>query len=170
MKRIYSLAAAVLAAAILSFQLSAQTASDLVGKWLTNESENDDDIEMNMDITTVFGADGTITQSGFCSLLLKFDAETQFPYDLTFSGSGTYELDGDILKLNHDPKKFEMKEAKSNMPGILKMLLLNPLKSEIKKSMKKPETYRIVSYNGKELRLLDLDSKDAEEDLYKRIN
>lgn len=158
----------LLGAALLciSLQVSGQTVSDLVGKWNTIESEKDDDMEFTANTTYTFNEDGTFIENGYCQIYFKLDAESQFMCDFNFNGKGTFTVADGVINYVYDAKSAKITEGKNEFPGILKVMLLNPLKNEIKKELKKPSSDRIVSLGKDKMVLISLTDKDPEEQTY----
>ena len=63
------------------------------------------------------------------------------------------------LVLTPDKKAKPKVEVKSDgFPAILKVLLINPLKSDLKKAIKETEYYSVISVSDKQLVLKDMDA------------
>ena len=76
---------------------------------------------------------------------------------ITVNAPGTLVRDGDILTITPAKKpKPEVKVEVQNIPGIMKALLVNPIKKEIEKSLKEPSKYRIISLTDSEMVLEDI--------------
>lgn len=141
---------------------------DLTGSWTTSSSEKDDDMELTATGTLTFKEDGSFTENGYCLVTFILDAETSFTCDFVYSASGTASVVDGVLTLAHNPSSATIKEGKKEMPGLIKAIVMNPLKTEMKRTLKKPAHDRIVSFDNSEMTLLCLDDKDAEKETYHR--
>lgn len=157
--------------ALLAFAVPGfgQTAADLCGKWSNTQTEKDDDSEFTMTGEIVFNEDGSFTETGYATILFNLDDDSKFNCDLVFSAKGTYTVTDGVICYVFDPKSANVKEGKNEFPAILKALLINPLKSELKKSLKKPSRDRIVSFSPQKMTVIDPDDKDAEEEVYTKV-
>lgn len=159
---------AVLAATLFCCCAFSQTREDLAGTWRHTEVEEDDGDVCTLDEYMVFNLDGTCVDRGEANLEMTFD-DVKFHASFSYSANGTWRLDSDVITYSFDPRSITIVNAEeNNMPGILKALLVNPMKNEIKKEIKKHAPSRILSFSAESMVLKDIEGKDATEDLYTR--
>lgn len=156
-------------AGIICITTFAQTPKDIAGNWFATQTEVDDGDTFTVNDYLEFNEDGTVTNHGDVNMEINFDAETQFHASFTYSAKGTWSLDNGIISFKYNPKSISLVMSnENNMPGIIKMMVINPMKSEFVKEMKKRSPARVVSYSPTELVLLDTEGKENTEDVYKK--
>ena len=166
MKRFALTAVSALIFTMICLPAGAQTVEQLVGRWTTVYEDNDEDMKMKATSTYTFNADGSLVEEGVCELVLMFDEKTSIPVTISFHGEGNYTLSGDVISYVFNPKAVVVEEEGGKVPGLLRMLLINPLKSEMKKSVKKPSSDRILEFAPGKMTLLTIGDKDAEKEVY----
>ena len=76
---------------------------------------------------------------------------------ITGKASGTVTREGDVLVYTPAKKpKPEVNVESNNLPGVMKLLLVTPLKAEFTKALKEPDRSRIVSVTANELVLEEI--------------
>ncbi len=166
---------------ILSFLLatgaaSAQTSID--GTWIVTGHETDDNLgdenvdgsgEMKMEGCYVFSGD---TYSADVKAIINMDfsakdkeaaAEGQkleFYIEVLAANSGTMTLEGDVLTLTPTPKQKPKIDVNTriNIPagGLVKSMIVGPLKRELAAEMKKTDRMRVVTVTSDTLVLEDI--------------
>lgn len=164
MKRLIAAFAAVLVC------LSALAQAPIVGSWTSTDKESesasedgvDADIKMEGIDNLRFAADGTYFHEMIAIVTIEGskDGKTMtMGMTLTASCTGSWDNAAGQLVLTPDKKAKPKVEVKSDgFPAILKVLLINPLKSELKKAIKETEYYKIISVSDKQLVLKDMDA------------
>lgn len=156
--------------AIISCCIYAQTTADLVGSWLYTYTDNSDGDIMTIKEYLELKEDGSCSKHGQVYMEMVMDETSKFHAQFSYSAKGTWDLQGDVITYNMDPKSISVTNAnENNMPGILKTMFFNPVKSEFKKELKKPSPSRVISFSSKELVLKDTRDKDATDDHYKKL-
>ena len=162
--------AILLLAALLVLPAAAQ---NLTGVWNMTESmdEKQDDMDSSMIMTDdmTLAGDGTCLQMGNASMTLGKD-DVDLHFKIEFSVSGTWTREGETLTIRNNPKSAKIEVTENNLPGVLKVLIVNTLKKELKKEFtsKKPDVYAIISLTESELVLLEQDVKNPQPETYKR--
>lgn len=160
MKRILLTLAGLLMAA-LTF------AQSLDGTWTAtmsmDEKKDTADVSMTMSVT---GYDTMVISGSSCTTIekavvtisaIKDGQQVKMGATVTGKASGTIDREGDVLVFTPAKKpKPEVSVETENLPGILKALLINPLKSEMAKDMKEPDRSRIISLSAQEMVLEEI--------------
>ena len=160
----------LLLAAVLSLPAFSQR---LTGVWTASEVM--DEKQEGVSATGHMTDNLTLSENGSCSQdgSLTMDVgngEEQVSLTLVFSVKGNWDQEKETLTLRYDPKSLKVEVAESNMPGLMKTMLVSLMKRELKKEMgsRKPEVYTILSLTDGELTLLEQDAGGAEARTYKR--
>ena len=170
MKRLFFLLAAMLAC----FAVHAQ--SDIDGTWFLDRSENQTLNEGSMDGNTdikasvqyVFDRDRYIaTMKAIVTMDLSSredDTKANIYVELTASMTGALTRSGDVITLVPDSKKKPSVDIDAKVDGVpgggmIKNMIVSPLKKELTSELKKKESYTIVSVTESSLTLRDIPSK-----------
>ena len=157
---------------VVSLSLPA-IAQNLTGTWTITESmdEKKEDMDSSLEMVSdmVLQEDGACSQSGHAAMTIG-EGEDVLYFTILFSAKGTWKREGSTLTIQNNPKSVKVDVGECNLPGILKALVVNTMKKELKKelSSKKPDVYAIVSLTDQELVLLDTGDKNAQPETYKR--
>ena len=155
MKRI-SLTLACLFVAALTF------AQSLDGVWTAtismDEKKDTADVSMTMSVTgydtmEISGSSCTSKEKAVVTIIATKDGE-KVKMGATISGkvSGTIAREGDIRVFTPAKKpKPEVNVETDNLPSVLKLLLVTPLKAEMAKDLKDPDRIRIISVTANEM-------------------
>lgn len=160
MKR-FLLTLAGLFVAVLSF------AQSMDGTWIAtisfDEKQDTADVNLTMSLTgydtlVISGSSCTTSQKAILTLAATKEAETvQMGATITGKISGTIAREGDILVFTPSKKaKPEVTVETENLPGLIKALLVNPLKKEMTKDLKDPDRSRIISVTAQEMVLEEI--------------
>lgn len=148
-------------------------AQNLTGTWTISESMNEkqEDMDSSMEMTSdmVLQEGGVYSQSGKASMTIG-SGEDSFYFTILFSAKGTWKKEGNTLTIQNNPKEAKVDVGECNLPGFLKVLIVNTMKKELKKELgsRKPDVYAIVSLTDQELVLLETGVKNAQPETYKR--
>jgi hypothetical protein len=142
-------------------------AQSLDGVWTAkismDEKKDTADVSMAMSVTgydtmEISGSSCTTKQQAILTITGARDGET-VKMGATINGkvSGTIAREGDVLVFTpaKSPKP-EVTVETENIPGVLKALLVNPLKSEMAKDLKEPGRTRIISLSAQEMVLEEI--------------
>ena len=160
MKRILLTLAGLLGAA-LTF------AQSLDGTWTAtmsmDEKKDTADVSMTMSVTgfdtmVISGSSCTIKEKAVLTIsAVKGGEKVTMGATVTGKVSGTVAREGEILVFTPAKKpKPEVTVETDNLPGILKALVVNPLKNEMAKDLKEPDRSRIVSISAQEMVLEEI--------------
>ena len=148
-------------------------AQNLTGTWSISETmdEKQDDMDSSMIMTAdmKLAEDGSCFQSGEAYMTMGKD-DMDLHFRIVFSVSGSWTREGNILTIRNNPKSAKIDVVDNNLPGVLKVLLVNTVKKELKKELtsKKPDVYAIISLTESELVLLEQGVKNPQPETYKR--
>ena len=148
-------------------------AQELAGVWTITEAMDDTKDGMNSSMNMAgelnLSADGTCSQNGNVVMTIG-DGSDDFHFKIVYSVSGTWKREGETLTIQNTPKTAKVDVAESNLPGMLKLFLVNTMKKELKKelSSKKPDVYAIISLTDDELVMVEQGVKNPEVETYKR--
>ena len=160
----------LLVASLLALPAAAQ---ELAGVWTISEAmdETKDGMKSSMNMTGEMNlsANGTCSQTGNVTMTIG-DGADDFHFRIVYSVSGTWKREGETLTIQNTPKTAKVDVAESNLPGVLKVFLVNTMKKELKKelSSKKPDVYAIISLTDDELVIVEQGAKNPEVETYKR--
>lgn len=160
----------LLVASLLALPAAAQ---ELAGVWTISEAmdETKDGMKSSMNMTGEMNlsANGTCSQNGNVTMTIG-DGADDFHFRIVYSVSGTWKREGETLTIQNTPKTAKVDVAESNLPGVLKVFLVNTMKKELKKelSSKKPDVYAIISLTDDELVIVEQGAKNPEVETYKR--
>lgn len=142
-------------------------AQSLDGSWTATETmdEKKDTAGVSLTISVtgyvtmvIQGTSGSAVQKAVLTITATKDGE-KVKMGATINGkvSGTYTREGDVLVFTPAKKsKPEVNVQTDDLPGVLKLLLVTPLKSEMAKELKEPSRSRIVSVTGNEMVLEEI--------------
>jgi len=153
----------VLITSLLSLSAFSQS---LTGKWESTEkeTESEDDFTMQVEARTDISFTGANTFTEEARAVIIFTSEEKtMSMTITLSVPGKWEKSGNKLTMVPNPKKISIETQADNVPGVIKTMIGGPVKSELKKELKKPQHYEIVSLTETTLTLKDLDEKDDSE-------
>lgn len=170
MKRFIFLLAAMLAC------LAAYAQSDIDGTWFLDKSENqavsegsvDGQTDIKASLQYVFDRDRYIaTMKAVVTMDLSSkedDTKANIYVDMTASMTGTLTRSGNVITLVPDPKKkpaVDIDTKINGVPGggVIKNMIVSPLKKELVSALRKKESYTIVSVTESSLTLRDIPSK-----------
>lgn len=170
MKRIIT-ALAILLVSIGGF---AQDSSDLAGTWTANisekeaESNDDADVEMGLEATdnlTFTGnnySEKTVFVMTIAGTSKKTSENVNMKLTVTGAIKGSWTLDGNVLTLTPDKKSKPVIDVQtSELPGMLKTLLVGPIKKELKSAIMEVSRYEVLSASATELVVKEIpDPKD----------
>ena len=148
----------------------------LAGKWSFSQSEEKDGSTVDILSRITLGKDNTCSQEAILTMKVSVkDEETgetnTLKMDINIKASGTWTYDGnEKIVMQYNPKTMNATLTSSDLPTLVTSMLKKALVSEFKKELKKPENYRILSLTDTELKIIDMDSKDAEAETYKRTS
>ena len=142
-------------------------AQSLNGTWTANRAidEQKDSANVSMKVTledyiafTIEGLSCTSMEKVIMVIKASDDKNSlDMGATITVNAPGTIVRDGDILTVTPAKKpKPEVKVEVQNIPGVLKALLVNPIKKEVEQSLKEPSTYKIISLTANEMVLEDV--------------
>lgn len=143
---------------VLMFPLAAQ--ERLEGVW-TIQAEEDEgmdgmSVKMTGRDTIIFEAGGTYSQRTAITVTFWMpgrDAEDSVTFVIAARAPGQWSRVGDLLSLAPDKKKAEAEVSGSGLSGILRLMLVNPIRKEVLKELKRGRSYRIVLLSDSELKL-----------------
>ena len=138
-------------------------AQSLDGVWTATETldEKKDTagVSMTMSVTgydtmEISGSSCTSKEKAVVTIIAAKDGE-KVKMGATVSGqvSGTIAREGDVLVFTpaKKPKPEVTVQTTDNLPGLLKVLLVTPLKAEMAKDLKEPDRIRIISVTASEM-------------------
>ena len=142
-------------------------AQNLDGTWMASMSmdEKKDSADVSMkfsvkayDTITISGQSCTTTEKAVITIDAASNRENMtMRATITAKVSGTIVRDGDVLTFTPAKKaKPEVTVDVENVPGILKSLLVNPIKNEMVKELKEPDQSRIISLTADEMVLEEI--------------
>lgn len=137
-------------------------AQSLDGVWTATETMDEKKdtagVSMTMSVTgydtmEISGSSCTSKEKAVVTIIATKDGE-KVKMGATISGkvSGTIAREGDILVFTPAKKpKPEVNVETDNLPSVLKLLLVTPLKAEMAKDLKDPDRIRIISVTANEM-------------------
>ena len=139
----------------------------LDGTWTASQSFNEkrDTADVSMKISLEGSETFIISGSSFTSIekAIVNIAAAHEGEDMTMGAtvtgkiSGTVTREGDVLTFTPAKKaKPEITVETENIPGILKAMLITPIKSEMNKSLKETDRARIISLSDNEMVLEEI--------------
>ncbi len=167
----------ILSIALCSFAATAQNSID--GTWLLSGHETDDNIgdgqvdgsgEMKMEGCYVFNGDSYSTDMK-AIITMDFSPKDdeaaaskqklELYIEVSAANSGSLTLEGDVLTLTPAPgqkPKIEVNTRAEGIPagGLIKSMVVGPLKRELAAEMKKTDRMRVVSVTAETLVLEDI--------------
>ena len=160
MKRI-SLTLACLFVAALTF------AQSLDGVWTAtismDEKKDPADVSMTMSVTgydtmEISGSSCTTKQKAILTIIGSKDGnEVKMGATVAGKVSGTIVREGDVLIFTPAKNsKPEVTVETDNLPGFLKVLLVNSIKNEMVKDLKEPDRSQIISISAQEMVLEEI--------------
>ena len=138
-------------------------AQNLDGTWTgtmsMDEQRDTEDVNMNMSVTgyetmVINGSACNVIQKAVFTITASKEGRSgSMGATVTGKTSGTITVEGDILVFTPDKKaRPEVTvETTDNLPGLLKTLVVNPLKNEMTKDLKESDRSRIVSVTAQEM-------------------
>ena len=142
-------------------------AQSLDGVWTATETmdEKKDTAGVSMTIAitgyvtmVIQGTSGSATQKAVLTITATKDGEkAKMGATITGKVPGTYTREGDVLVFTPAKKsKPEVNVQTDDLPGVLKLLLVTPLKSEMTKALKETDRSRIISVTANEMVLEEI--------------
>lgn len=170
MKRLIFLLAAMLAC----FAACAQ--SDIDGTWFLDKSENQDvsegtvngQTDVKATVQYVFDKDRYIaTMKAVVTMDISSkedDTKANINVEVTASMTGALSRSGDVITLVPDSKKKPSVDIDAKVDGVpgggmIKNMIVSPLKKELVSELRKKESYTIVSVTGSSLTLRHIPGK-----------
>ena len=142
-------------------------AQSLDGTWTATmsmeEKKDTADVSMTMSVTgydtmVISGSSCTMKEKAVLTIgAVKGGEKVTMGATITGKVTGTIAREGDILVFTPVKKpKPEVTVETDNLPGILKALVVSPLKNEMAKDLKEPDRSRIVSISAQEMVLEEI--------------
>ena len=153
---------------LTGFLVAALTfAQSLDGTWTATETldEKKDTADVSMkisltgyDIMVISGSSCTKTEKAVMTISATKDGQdVKMGATVTGTVAGTIAREGDVLVFTPAKKaKPEVTVETQDLPGVLKVLLINPIKSELAKDLKEPDSSRIISVTAQEMVLEEI--------------
>ena len=170
MKRLFFLLAAMLAC------FAAYAQSNIDGKWFLDQteketmSEGDVDGQSDIKASMLYDFKGERYDATMKAIVTmdvsskEKDAKATIYVEVTASMSGALLRDGDVITLVPDSKKKPTVDVDAKVDGVpgggmIKNMIVSPLKKELTSELKKKESYTIVSVTESSLTLRDIPTK-----------
>lgn len=164
-----------LLAAMLAF-FAAYAQRDIDGTWFLDKSEKqtvsegsvDGHTDMKASVQYVFDRDRyNATMKAIVTMDVSSkekDAQANIYVEVTASMSGALSRSGDVITLTPDSKKKPSVDIDARVDGVpgggmIKNMIVSPLKKELVSELKKTESYTIVSVTESSLTLRDIPTK-----------
>lgn len=156
------------------FPLAAQHRLEGVWAMCVEETENTGEVSLVMAGTDslVIRPDGTcLLQSAATVLITLVDREVEpMTVWINASAPGRWVCSDERLTIRPDKKKASVTVSDNGVPGIVRMLLVAPLKKELSREIKRDGTLRILSLTETELVIVDEKAgPDEKPDRYQRV-
>lgn len=148
----------VMLTGVLVLPLAAQ--GRLEGVWAIQVEDDEATDELSVKMTgrdtIIFETGGTYSQRTTVTVTLVMpggDAENPVSFVIAARAPGQWNRAGALLSLAPDKKKAEAEVSGTGLSGILRMMLVNPIRKEMLKELKRGGSYRIVLLSDSELKL-----------------
>lgn len=158
---------ALLCTLLLAFPLTAQT---LTGTWENGGTMDQDGMNAIVLVQLVLEPDGTYDQNLSMELEIKADERTTFHTTLYFDVPGRWTRSGDQLRLIPDTRSIRAEIVRTDMPDILRDMLLTEVKKETMDQLKAPSKLLILSLTDTLLAVRDADDPADEVQEYVRAD
>lgn len=152
---------------LLALPLTAQT---LTGTWENGGKMQEDGLDAIVLAQLILKADGTYDQNLTMELTMKADETITFHTTLYFDVPGRWTRNGDLLSLAPVARNVKAEIVKTDMPDLLRDLLLSEIQKETMATLKAPSKLLIVSLTSSILAVRDADDPADEVDEYVRAD
>lgn len=158
-------------------------AQEIVGKWVQEERQTENGMEMAITETFTVSAGGRFEESVVMEMKVPDDKDGQKATGkadgaadgkkvvrLRISCAGVWSVADGVLSQTFDPKSIrtEVLEQPDGFPKFFLNMVGKSVSSEFKKHSKKPELSKILTLTSDKLEIQSLDPKDQETSSYTR--
>lgn len=151
----------------------------LAGTWVNHQHTNEKNGKGEAYDRYTFFPDGTFAQYGYMKMDMT-ESDSPAYIEISFKGAGKYGVTNGNINFDFNPSdgtanldKFDISADKSLTPGqaatartVMKMILINPMMKEMRKSMKQDQIYHIDYIDASTLKMTNTKAEEPKSETY----